>query len=57
MYILSEFHVITIARNTRGIEGAICCFCVIANFVLSDFVLTGFYCTYLHTLSSFSVMV
>ena len=57
MYILSEFCVITIARDTRGIEGAICCFCVIANFVLSDLVLTGFHCMYLRTLSCFAVMV
>ena len=43
MFSLSEFHVIKTNRNTRGIAGGICCFPVNQNFVLSEFMLTGFH--------------
>ena len=42
MFVLSEFHVIRTIKNTRSIEGGICCFHVNHNFVFNDFVLTEF---------------
>ena len=48
MLISTEFCVVKTIRNTRSIEGAIVCFNVNRNFMLSDFVLTGFYCTYVY---------
>ena len=43
----TEFCVVKTIRNTRSIEGAISCFNVNRNFMLSDFVSTEFYCTYI----------
>ena len=40
MLLSTELHVIRTNRNTRGIERAICCFHVIQNFVLTNFVLS-----------------
>ena len=42
---LSEFHVIRTIRNTKGVAGDIFSFHVNQNFVLSEFVLSGFHCT------------
>ena len=43
MFVLSEFHIIRIIRNTKGIAENIVCFHINQNFVLSEFVLSGFY--------------
>ena len=43
---LSEFHVIRTIRNTKCIAGVIFYFHVNQNFVLSEFVLSGFHCIY-----------
>ena len=52
MFMLSEFHVIRTIRNTKCIAGVIFYFHVNQNFVLSEFVLSGFHCMswefYLH---------
>ena len=42
---MKNFHVIRTVRNARGIAGAICCFHVNQDFVLSEFVLTAFRCS------------
>ena len=41
MFVLSEFHIIRTSRNTEGIAG-------VQNFVLSEFVLSGFHCSYVY---------
>ena len=46
MFVLSEFHIIRTIRNTEGIAGDIFSFHVNQNFVLSEFVLSGFHCMY-----------
>ena len=51
MFFLLEFHVTRTVKNARSTEGAICCFHVNQNFVLTDFVLSGstaLYCTALY---------
>ena len=46
VFILSEFHVIRTIRNTKCIAGVIFYFHVNQNFVLSEFVLSGFHCSW-----------
>ena len=48
MFVLSEFHVIRTIRNTKCIAGFIFYFHVNQNFVLSEFVLSGFHCSLMH---------
>ena len=44
--LMKSVHVIRTVRNTKYIAGVIFYFHVNQNFVLSEFVLSGFHCTY-----------